>query len=149
MVWHLLQDLGQIDGTVPTLVSNDNRGCLDWTKGVSVSKKLCHMNMRGLVVRLAQTKGDVNVRHIEGKLFTKEIKDSSQPFSTDGIRYHYATPCGQPRAKRLSVEEKGGVESQSPVTRQEVLPESHETNQHSASTPNRLIRLVVTRWGTI
>jgi hypothetical protein len=143
-VRHLLQDLGQIDGTVPTPVWNDNRGCADWTKGVSVSKKLRHMNMRELGVRLAQTKGNVDVRHIEGKrniadIFTKEIKDSSH---FQEMAFTITTPRLvadlEPNALAWK---KGGVESQSLVTRHETLPEFHETNQSSASTPNQLIRL--------
>jgi hypothetical protein len=78
---HLLQDLGFSDGSIPSPVWNDNRGTVDWTKGVSVSKKLRHINMRELGVRLAQQQGDVDIQHIDGKkniadLFTKEIKDS-------------------------------------------------------------------------
>jgi hypothetical protein len=79
---HLLQDFGLSDGFLPTPVWNDNRGCVDWTKGVTVSKKLRHSNMRELGVRQSQQLGDVDVRHIDGKrniadLFTKEIKDAS------------------------------------------------------------------------
>jgi hypothetical protein len=59
---------------------NDSCGCVNWTKGMSVSKKLRHINMRELSVRLYQRLGYVNVRHIPGKrnvadIFTKEIKD--------------------------------------------------------------------------
>jgi hypothetical protein len=80
-VRHLLQDLGFSDSTIPTSVWNDNRSCVDWTKGVTVSKKLRHINMRKLGVRQAQQDGYVDIRHIEGKhniadLFTKEIKDA-------------------------------------------------------------------------
>jgi hypothetical protein len=80
-VRNLLKDFGFSDGTDPTPIWNDNRGCVDWTKGVTVSKKLRHINMRELGVRLFQQQGDIDVRHIEGKkniadLFTKEIKDS-------------------------------------------------------------------------
>jgi hypothetical protein len=80
-ICHLLQDFGFPDGNMPTPVWNDNRGCVDWTKGVTVSKKLRHINMRELGVRLSQQQGEVDVRHIDGKnniadLFTKEIKDS-------------------------------------------------------------------------
>jgi hypothetical protein len=79
-VRHLLQDLGMPDGDTPTPIWNDNRGCVDWCKGVSVSRKLRHINMRELAVRLAQREGSVAIKHIPGKhniadLFTKEIKD--------------------------------------------------------------------------
>jgi hypothetical protein len=77
---HLLQDLGLPDGDTPTPIWNDNRGCVDWCKGVSVSRKLRHINMRELSVRLAQRDNQVSIRHIPGKhnisdLLTKEIKD--------------------------------------------------------------------------
>jgi hypothetical protein len=80
-VRHLLQDFSFPNGTAPTPVWNDNRGCVDWTKGVTVSKKLRHINMRELGVRQSQQQGAVDVRHIDGKrnianLFTKEIKDA-------------------------------------------------------------------------
>jgi hypothetical protein len=80
-VRNLLYDFGFQDGIDPSPVWNDNRGCVDWTKGVSVSKKLRHINMHGLRVHLAQQSGHVNIKHIDGKkniadLFTKEIKDS-------------------------------------------------------------------------
>jgi hypothetical protein len=80
-VRNLLYDFGFQDGIDPSPVWNDNRGCVDWTKGVSVSKKLRHINMRELGVRLAQQSGHVDIQHIDGKkniadLFTKEIKDS-------------------------------------------------------------------------
>jgi hypothetical protein len=77
---HLLQDLGLPDGTFPTPIWNNSRGCVDWCKGVSVSRKLRHINMRELLaVRLAQREGHVSIRHLPGKhniadLFTKEIK---------------------------------------------------------------------------
>jgi hypothetical protein len=79
---HLLQDLGQSDGYKPTPLRNDNRGCVDWTKGCTVSRKLRHINMRELAVRAAQLNKDISVEHIEGKLniadlFTKEMKDTA------------------------------------------------------------------------
>jgi hypothetical protein len=80
-VRNLLKDMGFSDGSDPAPVWNDNRGTVDWTKGVTVSKKLRHINMRELGVRLSIQNGDVDVRHIEGKkniadLFTKEMKDA-------------------------------------------------------------------------
>jgi hypothetical protein len=76
---HFLQHLDQPDGFTPTPVWNDNRSCVDWTHGVAVSKKLRHLNMRELGVRLSQKLGEVDIRHIEGKsnppdIFTQEIK---------------------------------------------------------------------------
>jgi hypothetical protein len=80
-VRNLMGDFDLPESRQPTTVWNDNQGCVDWTKGVSVSKKLCHLNMRELSVRLWQKLGLVEVRHISGKtniadIFTKEIKDT-------------------------------------------------------------------------
>jgi hypothetical protein len=77
---HLSADLGLDEANDPTIIWNDNQGCVDWTKGTSVSKKLRHLNMRELVVRQYQKLGKITIRHIEGKanisnIFTKEIKD--------------------------------------------------------------------------
>jgi hypothetical protein len=79
---NLAVDLGLPDAETPTIFYNDNRGCVDWTKGASVSKKLRHLNMRELGVRLYQNLGAVTIQHIEGKknvadIFTKEIKEPS------------------------------------------------------------------------
>jgi hypothetical protein len=80
-VRNLMEDFELPESRLPTIVWNDNQGCVDWTKGVSVSKKLRHLNMRELSVRLWQRLGLVDVRHIAGKtniadIFTKEIKDT-------------------------------------------------------------------------
>ena len=77
---HLLQDLGAEDGNIPTPVYNDNRGTVDWSQGCTVSRKLRHVNMRNLLVRLHQRVGNISVIHVDGKkniadLFTKEMKD--------------------------------------------------------------------------
>ena len=77
---HLLQDLNMEDGFMPTPLYNDNRGCVDWTKGCTVSRKLRHVNMRNLGVRLAQKNQEIDMKHIPGKrniadILTKEHKD--------------------------------------------------------------------------
>jgi hypothetical protein len=79
---NLMRDLNLPEGDQSIPIWNDNRGCVDWTRGVSVSKKLRHINMRELSVRLYQKLGYVNVQHIEGRkniadIFTKEIKDAA------------------------------------------------------------------------
>jgi hypothetical protein len=79
-VRNLLLDLNEIEASDPVPIWNDNRGIVDWTKGCSVSKKLRHINMRELSVRLYQRLGYVDVQNIEGKrnvadIFTKEIKE--------------------------------------------------------------------------
>jgi hypothetical protein len=66
-VRNLLTDLNVAEATLPIPLWNDNRGTVDWTKGVSVSRKLRHINMRQLSVRLYQKLGYVRVQHIEGK----------------------------------------------------------------------------------
>jgi hypothetical protein len=81
-VRNLMRDLRLPEGEHAIPAWNDNRGCVDWTKGVSVSQKLQHINMHGLSVRLYQRLGYVSVPHIEGKqniadICTKEIKDAA------------------------------------------------------------------------
>jgi hypothetical protein len=81
-VRNLLINLNIPEASNPIPLWNDNQGCVDWTKGVSVSKKLRHINMRELSVHLYQRLGYVDVQHIEGKknvadIFTKEIKDDN------------------------------------------------------------------------
>ena len=68
------------DGFTPTPLYNDNRGCVDWTKSCTVSRKLRHVNMRNLGVRLAQKNQEIDMKHIPGKrniadILTKEHKD--------------------------------------------------------------------------
>jgi hypothetical protein len=113
---HLLKDSRQIEGRVSNPLWNHNCRCVNWTKGVSLSKKLRHMNIHELGVCLAQTKGDIDVQHIKGKcnianLFTKEIKDSSH---FQQMAFTITTPrfvAGlEPKALVLM---KGGVESRS------------------------------------
>jgi hypothetical protein len=53
-VRNLLIDLHVLEAKDPMPLWNDNCGCVDWTKGMSVSKKLRHINMRELSVRLYQ-----------------------------------------------------------------------------------------------
>jgi hypothetical protein len=77
-----MRDLQLPEGNTSIPVWNDNRGCVDWTKGVSVSKKLRHLNIRELSLRLYQRLGYVTVKHIKGKhniadIFRKEIKDAT------------------------------------------------------------------------
>jgi hypothetical protein len=80
-VRNLIDDFELLESRQPTIVWNDNQGCVDWTKGVSISKKLRHLNMREISVRLWQQLRLVDVRHIADKtniadIFTKEIKDT-------------------------------------------------------------------------
>jgi hypothetical protein len=44
-VRNLMTDFDLLEIRQPTTVWNDNQGCVDWTKGCSVSKKLRHLNM--------------------------------------------------------------------------------------------------------
>jgi hypothetical protein len=137
-------------GTPPTPVWNDNRGCVDWTKGYSVSKKLRHMNMRELGVRLAQLNGDIDVRHIEGKrniadLFTKEIKYASH---FQEMAFTITTPrlVADLEPQHLTWV-KGGVESQTQVSTQETT--MSQVTQPTASAPSKLQRLASTLTGTL
>jgi hypothetical protein len=74
----VMEDLGLTDVLTPTELYNDNRGCVDWTKGWA-NRKMRHMNIREMAVRESQVNGEINVNHIEGKLnpsdlLTKEHK---------------------------------------------------------------------------
>ena len=96
-------DIG-IDNNQPTEVWNDNRGSVDWTKGCSVSRKLRHVNIRELGVRLAQSEGTVSIKHIPGKsnvadILTKEMKDKA----------HFRDLTMVVTSPRLLLDTKGGV----------------------------------------
>jgi hypothetical protein len=93
-VRNLLIDLQVPEAALPMPLWNDNRGYVDWTKGMSVSKKLRHINIRELSVCLYQRLGYVSVQHKEGKrnvadIFTKEIKD---PAHFRSMAFTLATP---------------------------------------------------------
>ena len=81
-LYNLLADLGSHDCDQPIPVYNNNRGCVDWCKGCTVSRKLRHMNLREMFVREAQRQGFITVLHIDGTsnvadILTKEMKDST------------------------------------------------------------------------
>ena len=107
---HLLDDLGACPDEA-TPIYNDNRGCIDWTKG-QANKKLRHMNIREFAVREAvQEFHEVDPRHMSGKLnpsdiFTKEHK-SDQIFRE--LRDSFMTSrrsyggCQGPRGADLEV----------------------------------------------
>jgi hypothetical protein len=121
-VRHPLQDLGMPDGNFPTPIWNDNRGCVDWCKGASVSRKLQHINMRKLAVQLAQPDGHVRIKHIPGKhnisdVFTKEIKD---PTHFHNMAFTITSPrlvAANLQISDLSpqTESEGGVGGRSPT----------------------------------
>jgi hypothetical protein len=74
----VLDHLGLPDVQSPTEIFNNNRGCVDWTKGWA-NRKMRHMNIREMAVRESQIEGEVHVNHVEGKLnpsdlLTKEHK---------------------------------------------------------------------------
>ena len=105
MFRNLERDLGLLDNK-PTPVWNDNRGTVDWSKGCSVSRKLRHVNIREMGVRLSQTQGDVIIGHIEGKLnisdiLTKEMKDKG----------HFCALAQAITSPRQWSQTEGGVET--------------------------------------
>lgn len=113
-VRHLLQDLNMKDGFSPTPLWNDNRGCVDWSKGCTVSRKLRHINMQNLSVRLAQQKQDISIKHVDGKrniadILTKEHKDAEH---FRGMMRAVTSPRQYSLAlleKQLNYPTKGGV----------------------------------------
>jgi hypothetical protein len=91
---NLMRDLNVPKGNQSIPIWNDNRSCVDRTRGVSVSKKLRHINMRELSVRLYQKLGYVDVQHIEGRkntanIFTKQIKDAAHLLPKHGIHHNH------------------------------------------------------------
>ena len=93
-VRNLLADFEYPEVTRPTIMYNDNRGAVDWSKGCSVSKKLRHVNLRELLVRLHQRLKHSDVQHIAGKrnisdILTKEEKD---PLHFRSMAFTITTP---------------------------------------------------------
>ena len=77
-----MTDLGLPDVLRPTPLYNDNNGAIEWSEGVSISKKMRHLNIRECAVRGAQNSKEVAVATIPGHsniadLFTKEFKSDS------------------------------------------------------------------------
>jgi len=76
---HVLGDLNLLDISSPTMIYNDNRGAVDWSKTTS-TRGLRHVNIRENVVRESiHTFGEITVEHIAGPanpsdIFTKEFK---------------------------------------------------------------------------
>jgi len=74
-------DIGLSDSLSPTMIYNDNQGCVDWCKTTTTSG-MKHINLRDNAVRESVHLGELSIHHIAGKLncadiFTKELKDSS------------------------------------------------------------------------
>jgi hypothetical protein len=86
MMRNIMFDLNLPDVSRPTLLYNDNRGSVDWSRGASLSKRLRHMNIREVGVRDSIRLKSTTVHHIPGEhnvadIFTKEHK-SSATFTT-------------------------------------------------------------------
>ena len=93
-IQNLLFDFKYAEASLPTPMYNDNRGAVDWSKGCSVSKKLRHINLRELLVRLHQRLNNIQVMHIAGKrnisdILTKEEKD---PLHFPSMAFTITTP---------------------------------------------------------
>jgi hypothetical protein len=79
---NIMQDLKLADVLRPTPLYNDNNGAVEWSEGVSISKKMRHLNIRECAVRGAQQNNEIAVDTIPGHsniadLFTKEFKSDS------------------------------------------------------------------------
>ena len=75
------EDIGLLESQKATLVYNDNQGCVDWCKNTTTTG-MKHLNLRENACRESFQAGDIDIRHIAGKLnvadiFTKELKDSA------------------------------------------------------------------------
>jgi hypothetical protein len=79
---HILEDLGLADVlTRPNGLPlyNDNKGAVEWSHGLNISKKLRHINIREVAVRDAAAANLIDVQHVPGHsniadIFTKEFK---------------------------------------------------------------------------
>jgi hypothetical protein len=79
---HILEDLGLADVTTRPRglpLYNDNKGAVEWSHGLNISKKLRHINIREIAVRDAAAANLVDVQHVPGHsniadIFTKEFK---------------------------------------------------------------------------
>ena len=79
---NIMHDLQLPDVLRPTPLYNDNNGAVEWSEGVSISKKMRHLNIRECAVRGAQQNNEIEVDTIPGHsniadLFTKEFKSDS------------------------------------------------------------------------
>ena len=77
-----MHDIPLLDVLCPTPLYNDNNGTVEWSEGVSISKKMRHLNIRECAVRGAQQNQEITVETIPGHLniadlFTKEFKSDS------------------------------------------------------------------------
>jgi hypothetical protein len=79
---NIMTDLHLPDVLRPTPLYNDNNGAIEWSEGLSISKKMRHLNIRECAVRGAQNLKEIAVATIPGHsniadLFTKEFKSDS------------------------------------------------------------------------
>jgi hypothetical protein len=79
---NIMQDLHLSAVLRPTPLYNDNNGAVEWSEGVSISKKMRHLNIRECAVCGAQQNQEITVDAIPGHsniadLFTKEFKSDS------------------------------------------------------------------------
>ena len=77
-----MHDIQLPDVLHPAPLYNDSNGAVEWSEGVSISKKMRHLNIRECAVRGAQQNQEITVDTIPGHsniadLFTKEFKSDS------------------------------------------------------------------------
>lgn len=112
MMRNIMFDLGLPDVAYATPLYNDNQGSVDWSRGVSLSKRLRHMNIRELGVRDSIRLDHTCVGHIPGHsnvsdIFTKEHK-STVTFT------HLASQLIFPRSKLSFGEDSAYIDDQNP-----------------------------------
>jgi hypothetical protein len=81
MLCHIMDDIGLPNVAHPTPLNNNNRGSVDWSQGVSLSKRLCHMNIQEVGIRDGIRLQHTHIHHIPGSfdvadIFTKDYKSS-------------------------------------------------------------------------
>jgi len=77
---HRCDDMNLPDADIPTPLYNDKLGSVDWSKGTT-TKGLRHLNIRDCAIRDSLHAGEIDLRHIAGKvnpsdIFTKEMRDT-------------------------------------------------------------------------
>jgi hypothetical protein len=79
---NIMHDLQLPDILHPTPLYNDNNGAVEWSEGISISKKMWQLNIRECAVHGAQQNKEIEVATIPGHsniadLFTKDFKSDS------------------------------------------------------------------------
>jgi hypothetical protein len=122
-LYHLMTNLGLPGIAQPIPLFNDNRGAVDWSLGLTVLKRLLHLDIREVAVRDAQKAGIVNILHVPGHsnvatIFRKEHK-------SDAIFYELAFQLIRPRDLLMKWMESGITKDSGGCWKESRIPEFH------------------------